>query len=140
PTLIPHATFTDNMSAHNTYGIFGSNFSSGLPSINAYMPDSVVNGNVLAGGNASKYPAGNFFPTVAAWQAEFVNYAGGDYHLVPGSPYSGRGADIDAIAAHTSKALSGDNSGSGTNAVTILTTSLPNGVFQQAYSQSVVCT
>src|SRR6185295_12456644 len=32
PTLIPRAKFTDNMSAHNTYGIFGSSFSSGLPS------------------------------------------------------------------------------------------------------------
>ena len=47
--------------------------------------------NVLAGGPASKYPAGNLFPTVAVWQGQFANYAGGDYHLKDSSAYKRAG-------------------------------------------------
>jgi len=148
PTQIPHAVYTNNMSAHNSYGIFGSNFASGLSSINAYMPDAVVRRNVLAGCSASKYPTDNFCPSVVAWKPGFVNYAAGDYHLRADSPYKNAGTDgkdlgpdIDALNIQSAKALSGDNSTPpGTGGVTIITTALPNGVFQQSYSQSVVCT
>src|SRR5262245_30424348 len=74
-------TYTNNMSAHSTYGIFGSGQSSGNLSISTYLPGSLVRANVLAGGTASRYPAGNFFPTVTAWQGNFVSYSAGDYHL-----------------------------------------------------------
>src|SRR6185503_1820887 len=68
-------TYTNNMSAHSTYGIFGSGQSSGNASISTYLPGGVVRANVLAGGNASKYPAGNFFPSMAVWPGNFLNYA-----------------------------------------------------------------
>src|SRR5262249_12724457 len=80
PTLIPRWVYTNNMSVHNAYGIFGNGFTYGNGGIIPYAPDATVLANVLAGGSASKYPAGNFFPAVAAWQATFVNYAAGDYH------------------------------------------------------------
>src|SRR5204863_9988771 len=106
----------NNMSVHNTYGINGSNFSSGTSSINAYMPTAVVGANVLAGGTASRYPTGNYFPAVASWQGNFVNYAGGDYHLAATSAYKNAGtdgtdlgADIDGVTAQAANALSGDN-------------------------------
>src|SRR5206468_668451 len=89
PTPITDSAYTNNMSRHNTYGINGSSYSPGLSAILAYMPDGVVTANVLAGGTASKYPAGNFFPSVAEWQGGFVDYAGGDYHLSASSPYNG---------------------------------------------------
>ena len=137
----PRTSYTGNMSAHNAYGFFGDGSGIGMPTINAYMPQGQMTGNVLAGGKASNYPAGNFFPTVAAWQAEFVDYARGDYHLRLGSPYTGLGADIDILNAQTANALSGDNRvPPGTDRVSITTTELPNGVRQQPYSQSVVCT
>src|SRR5204863_8731450 len=108
-------SYTSNMSRHNTYGINGSNYSPGLAAILAYMPDGVVTANVLAGGTASKYPAGNFFPTVAQWQGGFADYGGGDYHLAGSSPYGGAGtnssnlgADIDMVLAHATRALAGD--------------------------------
>lgn len=82
PTPITGSKYTNNMSAHNSYGIIGQNFGIGLPSINAYLPDGVVTANILAGGKASLYPAGNFFPTVDDWEANFVDYAGSDYHLI----------------------------------------------------------
>jgi Putative Ig domain len=62
---------------------------------------------------ASTWPSGNFFPGSAA-AVQFVNYNngnGGDYHLLPSSPYKnagtdGRdlGADIDAILSSTAGA------------------------------------
>ena len=59
----------------------------GLAAINAYFPDGVIVGNVLAGGQASRYPAGNFFPSVAQWMADFMDPAEGNYRLSPRSPY-----------------------------------------------------
>ena len=118
------ARYVGNMSAHNALRDSSATApASACRRINAYMPQGTVTGNVLAGGKASNYPAGNFFPTVAAWQAEFVDYAAGDYHLRLGSPYAGLGADIDAINAQTANALSGDNSvPPGTGRVSITTT------------------
>jgi hypothetical protein len=70
-----------------------------------------VTRNVLAGGDSSRYPAGNFFPTVAAFNAEFVS---GTYRLRATSPYrnagtDGRdiGADMSQVDLLTNQALSG---------------------------------
>jgi hypothetical protein len=147
PTPITNARITNNMSAHNLYGIFGSNYSPGTSSINAYMPGSTVEGNVLAGGAASKYPAGNFFPTVASWQSGFVNYAAGNYHLIASSPLKGAatdgfdpGANIDTLIAETANALTGDNTvAPNTTPVRITTTTLPSGTVDEPYAQLVTC-
>jgi Putative Ig domain len=147
PTAQTNARITNNMSAHNAYGILGSNYSPGTSSIAAYLPGSTVTGNVLAGGTASKYPAGNFFPTVAAWQSGFASYAAGDYHLVSSSPYKGAaadgsdlGANIDAVMAETANALTGDNSvAPNTTPVRIVPTALPNGMLNEPYVQLVSC-
>src|SRR5262245_29406607 len=141
-------SYTNNMSAHSTYGIFGSGQSSGNLTISTYLPGGVVRANVLAGGTASRYPAGNFFPAVAAWQGNFVNYAAGDYHLNASSPYKHAGTDgedlganVDVVLAQTANALTGDNSQPpGQPRVQILTTSLPNGVFGQTYAAALSCT
>ena len=100
PTPITGLVFTNNMSEHRTYGFFGDNFGTGLSTINAYLPGSVIVRNVLAGGPASKYPAGNFFPSVADWDAGFVNYAGADYHLLASSPYKKAGTDGADLGAN----------------------------------------
>jgi hypothetical protein len=104
--------FANNLALHNTYGIFGSGTAGlGTPTINAYFSGTGVTRNVLAGGNSSRYPAGNFFPTVAAFNAEFVS---GTYRLRAGSPYlnagtDGRdiGADMSRVELLTNQALSG---------------------------------
>src|SRR4029079_2824703 len=113
PTPITNSAYTNNLSLHNSYGIFGTGLSAGLASINAYLADGVVTRNVLAGGSASKYPAGNFFPTTAAWPSLFVGYAAGNYHLAASSGLVGAGtdgedigADIDTVVAQTATALS----------------------------------
>src|SRR5207237_2288861 len=99
PIPVTHVSITNNLAAHNTYGIAGSGFGFGLTAINAYLPGGIVNRNVLAGGLASKYPTGNFFPTVAAWQAGFVDYAAGDYRLNSASLYRNAATDGTDIGA-----------------------------------------
>ena len=42
---------------------------------------------------ASRYPADNQFPTIAVYNANFLNPAGQDYRLQSGSAY--RGASLD---------------------------------------------
>lgn len=118
PMQITNVAFTNNMSLHNTYGLDGDVFGTGNPSINAYWPGAVVTANVLAGGKASLYPAGNFFPTAAAWEAGFVNYAAGNYSLASTSPYKNAGmdeadlgADIATMSSETAVALSGNLAG-----------------------------
>jgi hypothetical protein len=115
-TPITNFAYTNNMSEHSTYGILGAEMAPGTNSITAYLPAATISRNVLAGGTASQYPTTNYFPTVSAWRAGFVNFAGGDYRLTTSSPYrnvatDGRdlGADIASMTAQTAIALSGDN-------------------------------
>jgi hypothetical protein len=137
--------FTNNMAKANTYGIMGNGYPFGNESIDVYLPGiNNVTANVLAGGSAAKFPAGNFFPTVSAWMADFADYAKGDYHLREGSAFKrigldgqDLGADIDTLDKHVPIALSGKDDG---NALKILPTSLVDGVFNQSYVQSVSCT
>jgi hypothetical protein len=104
--------FANNLALHNTYGIWGEGTAGlGTPTINAYFSGTGVTRNVLAGGDSSRYPAGNFFPTVAAFNAEFVS---GTYRLRATSPYrnagtDGRdiGADMSQVDLLTNQALSG---------------------------------
>jgi hypothetical protein len=96
--------YTNNMSEHKTYGVKGGSTAVGTATLAAYTAPYTFAANVLAGGTGSAYPAGNFFPSVTTWKAGFVDYTGGDYRLLPTSPYKLRGtdgkdlgADIDAI-------------------------------------------
>jgi hypothetical protein len=148
PAPMTRATVTNNLAAHNAYGVGGSSYGFGLTAINAYLPGAVFSRNVLAGGAASRYPAGNFFPAVAAWQAGFVDFAAGDYRLSPSSPYKNAatdgadlGADIARVNASAGNALSGDDRiPPGEGNIQITTTSLDDGMLNQYYAQTLACT
>ena len=99
-------TYTNNLSRHNTWGIYGDGKGAGLVSIDLYFPGSVIRRNVLAGGSAAKYPLDNFFPPAGEFLAQFVDPAAGNYRLGTWSPYRAAGtdgkdvgADLDLIAA-----------------------------------------
>jgi hypothetical protein len=103
---MPGVVYTNNLSQHHKYGIMGDGSSPGKPSIAKYFPGGVVQCNVLAGGTASLYPTPNAFPTVAEWNAGFVNPSAGDYRLVTGSVLAKSvcngvvpGADLAAVNA-----------------------------------------
>jgi hypothetical protein len=98
--------YTNNLSKHNQYGIYGNGYGAGFVSLNIYFPGATIRRNVMAGGDASKYPADNFFPPASQFLGNFVSAASGNYRLALSSPYNdagtdGRdvGADIDALNA-----------------------------------------
>jgi hypothetical protein len=90
---IPGFRFTNNIAPHNTYGIFGNGMGSGTRAIETYFPDGVIRSNVLAGGQASRYPPGNFFPSVQQFNADFVDVQSGDFRLTSRSSYRRAGTD-----------------------------------------------
>jgi hypothetical protein len=87
--------YTNNLSRHNTYGMFGSGKSTGNASLTYYAPGAIVKRNVMASDTAvaSRYPSDNQFPSFAAFMASFVDPSARDYHLVPTSTYIGAGLD-----------------------------------------------
>jgi hypothetical protein len=105
--------FTNNIVPDYSWGIIGDSQAPGNATIKAFFPYPIILGNIFAGSDASKYPAGNHYPTSLA-NVGFVNYvplAGGNYRLALTSLYSGAGndgndvgVDIDAVnlAAGTS--------------------------------------
>jgi hypothetical protein len=106
---IPGFRYTNNVSKHNAYGIFGSGTGYGMAAINAYFPDSTIRGNVLAGGPASRYPAGNFFPSLSQLMADFTNFAQGNYRLTPRSSYrraASDGSDLGINVDQLNRAVS----------------------------------
>lgn len=91
--------YTNNLSRHNQWGIYGSYHGAGFDSITIYFPGLDMRRNVLAGGTASKYPADNFFPAAATFTANFANAGAGDYTLVASSAYLGLATDGTNIGA-----------------------------------------
>jgi hypothetical protein len=90
---IPGLRFTNNLALHNANGIFGNGEGVGNQAIQVYFPDGTIAGNVLAGGPASRYPAGNFFPSVAQFMADFADPVKADYRLNSRSAYHNAASD-----------------------------------------------
>ena len=78
PAVVDGFIFRDNLMRHNTYGVKGDSLGVGSATLDAYFRGLVFEHNVLAGGRASQYPAGNYFPTVEEFVAGFVNAADGE--------------------------------------------------------------
>jgi hypothetical protein len=100
---IERLVFRGNAMRHNTYGVKGDSVNTGNPTIEKYLPGVTFERNVFAGGPASRYPAGNFFPSNEEFEAQFVDPQSGNFDLVPdsllrswgaGAPL---GADLNAI-------------------------------------------
>lgn len=128
--FIAGVSFANNITAENTYGVFGSGSGAGNQAFTDYAaPPWIFTNNLLmgAGLNWKSYPTATYFPHT--WAAvQFVDFANQDYHLASGSPYKNQasdagarqlvglsadlGADIDAVIRYTCYAVTGDPSAS----------------------------
>ena len=108
----PHERFVfrDNIVLHNEYGINGSGTASGSSTLQAYFPQAIVQGNVIVGGSAARYPAGNAFPP-SQDEVGFKDAAHDEYSLAPKSRFrstasDGRdpGVDLQALRKVMAKA------------------------------------
>jgi hypothetical protein len=91
--------FTNNIVRHNAYGIIGQNHAPGNDTISAFFPASLVTSNVIADGDAARYPNGNSFPTSAEFRRQFVAYDQADFRLSTSSKWNTAGTDGSAIGA-----------------------------------------
>ena len=84
--------FTDNIVAHNTYGIAGTDVGTGTRALDALFPGAIVRRNVIVGGSAAEYPRDNFF--VSSWaQVKFEDLTQGRVRLTESSPFRRAGLD-----------------------------------------------
>jgi PKD repeat protein len=82
---------TANAVRHGAYGVHGDFFSYGNAILNGFYPGHVFTANYLAGGPASRYPAGNLF--AGAFDDQFVDVAGADFTVRAGSALEGAAPD-----------------------------------------------
>jgi hypothetical protein len=83
PREITGFQMSANAARHGTYGINGSYFSYGNGILNGFFPGATFTANYLAGGSASRYPAGNFF--AGQLTDQYVAAAAGDFTVREGS-------------------------------------------------------
>lgn len=106
--------YRSNLAPHNTYGVAGDGtFGDPSLTLSRYFPQVVFSRNILAGGNASRYPSDNYLPPSLA-DVQFVNQAQGNYRLRDSSPYRRGGTDgqdvgidVDALNRATGGAVGG---------------------------------
>jgi hypothetical protein len=94
--------FTNNIVAHNAYGVIGTDTGIGLLTLNRWWKSYVFKKNVIVGGQASNYPADNYFIN-SFGEVGFVDMAKGDYRLSSSSSYRNAGADGKNIGCNLNK-------------------------------------
>lgn len=112
PKAVHGLHFTNNAVRHSRYGINGEYLAYGMEILQGYFPGATVTGNLLSGGSASRYPAGNRF--AGDFVSEFVDAASGDFRLKATSALRGAatdggdiGANIGALLALTANVETG---------------------------------
>jgi hypothetical protein len=91
--------FTNNLIRHGSFGIKGTGTGVGNDTIRAYFPATQITANVIAEGEADRYPPGNYFPSLGQFKSQFLSFAGGDYRLITNSAWIGAGTDGAPLGA-----------------------------------------
>jgi hypothetical protein len=94
--------FTNNIVAHNAYGVIGTDTGIGLLTLSRWWKSYVFKKNVIVGGQASNYPPDNYFINSFS-EVGFVDMAKGDYRLSSSSSYRNAGADGKNIGCNLNK-------------------------------------
>jgi hypothetical protein len=108
PSVGESFVFRNNIGRHNANGVIGQGLALGTTTLNGYFPGATFLRNVLAGGQASRYPADNLFPAMDAFADQFVNYAGNDFRLKSGSEFrraASDGADLGVNFIELARAI-----------------------------------
>jgi hypothetical protein len=103
-------TFTNNLLRRFDYGVRAvdpvlGTLGEGTPSLAAlvtYGGAYTFLKNAIADAPSGSYPANNFFPTEAQWQAAFTTYnggSGGNYRIAPAHAYNDAGTDLKDLGA-----------------------------------------
>jgi hypothetical protein len=92
-TQIAGFVLKNNMLRDNKYGVFGDTAGEGTAAFKRYTPSAYVQANDIGGANASAYPTGNDYPTLATWIAGFVSESGANYTLTSSNIARGAGTD-----------------------------------------------
>ena len=92
--------FRENLARHNAYGVIGDGQSPGRGTLAMYFTGLSFDRNVLAGGDPSAYPTGNYFPSLAEFDASFTNEIAADFTVVPTSPFAHAADDGTALGAN----------------------------------------
>jgi hypothetical protein len=100
PWVIENLTFTNNLTRHNQFGVIGESAGIGKSAIVAYVKGDEFRRNVIAGGDPSRYPPDNLFPSVAELMSEFVDSAHDDYRLRATSRFSAAATDGSMLGAN----------------------------------------
>ncbi|MEK7752875.1 MAG: hypothetical protein AAB654_13220, partial [Acidobacteriota bacterium] len=91
--------YRNNISPHNTYGIFGDSKGSGVLAIDAYFPGGTITRNVMYGQSIEPaYPRGNFFPAKIE-AVGFTDPAKKMYALTAKSKFKSAGTDRRDLGA-----------------------------------------
>jgi hypothetical protein len=98
--------FTNNLGPHGSYGVFANGGAQGTAALEQFARRWSFAGNVIAGADANRYPARNFYPT-AFGPEFFADSARGNYRFrdprFKGGGTDGRdpGCDFDVLGAAT---------------------------------------
>jgi hypothetical protein len=100
PWVIENLRFTNNLTRHNQFGVIGESAGIGRSAIAAYVSHDEFRRNVLAGGDPSRYPPDNLFPSVGEFMAEFADSAHEDYRLRTTCGFRAAGTDGSMLGAN----------------------------------------
>jgi hypothetical protein len=78
------------------YGVKGDATGEGTIALGQFTPSASFRNNVIAGANASLYPANNFYPG-SLTDIGFMSVENGDFRLNPRSKYKQLGANFDRL-------------------------------------------
>lgn len=102
--------FRDNIFPYNEYGFFGDGMGVGAKALARYMPggffrnNAIVNNNDLEGVGFT-IPGGNF-EVKSFDKIGFVNFAGKNFRLAPGSRFKGKATDTSDLGCNMDELLS----------------------------------
>jgi hypothetical protein len=117
----------------------------GTDTLTAYFPGATVQRNTFAGGSASRYPAGNEFPTVAYWQGQFQDVTTSNFALIDDSGYRTSGTDALDLGAPAAQVeadalMARQGRPGAAPPVAISSTTLPDGRTGAAYAAALAAT